>query len=62
MKNQDVWNFKVGKGKYITNVNVHLDFDIKPSKEEIAKGMVEYIVAFEQLIRTSALPIKRKEG
>lgn len=51
---QDMWNFKVKKGKHTKKVCVHLDLDFDPKQDEVVKELVRYISAFEEIVKTCA--------
>ncbi|HIS74315.1 TPA: hypothetical protein IAA86_04760 [Candidatus Galligastranaerophilus intestinavium] len=49
MRNQDVWNFNISKGKHTAKVCVHLDLEEEPSEELIVQDLVKYIMALEKI-------------
>lgn len=53
-KQQDVWQFHIGKGKHTTKVCVHLDLAEEPAQDEIVKNLVDYVTAMEDICKTCA--------
>ncbi len=48
-KQQDTWQFNVGKHKQAIRVIVNLDLNEEPTQDELVNELVRYISAFEEI-------------